>query len=616
MMRKRRPRFALGFKISLLLIISALGGTLSLSYVFIAVSRNATESLLKENYIGISNELSRQLQSTVDYDLQSLYYVVDVLNDAAISDEMKIRNVESVLRNSREIDFIAVYDDRGRLLDVQKPRDYRLPAAVPETLKVDSAALKTGIAGGAFLSASDSLPYLSLLAPWNRNAASGHSERVGFLLTYLSLAPLSMDVAELSRQRFGRNDLVFVVDDSARIIACSELSLVKTRANLSRTNLFPSSAAADIGDLFKRDVGYSREYANLSGQRMLGSFKTISRLRLGVLVEEPLQTAFATVEWMRLQLIYWTLVSAGIAILLGIFFARTITQPLRVLVNATQKIASGEYGHALPITTRDEVAEVTESFNKMSADLQKSFEELRQANEYIVKAEKMALRGEIVAEVSHELKNFLQIVMLQAYTLRRMLKKFDPEKFERILTKVEDGLHQMSNFSENLLTRGSGALVLQRVDVNELVATFVSFIKVLPKFKKGKIETELAGGGLEAMIDIDQLRQVFLNLTKNAIEARQDALIKIVVERSDEQKEVRIKVIDNGPGISPEVLEKLFKERITTKPDGHGFGLPICYKIIEAQHGTIAVESTVGSGATFTITFPLPEELPPTEVGS
>ncbi|HLX13448.1 MAG TPA: sensor histidine kinase [Bacteroidota bacterium] len=614
-MRTRSPRIALGFKISLLLIVSALGSTIALSYLFIAVSQNATEALLKENYIGISNEISQRLRSTVDYDMQSLKYVVDILNDGDLPDQLKIRNVESVLRNSRDLNFLAVYDDAGKLIDVQKPHDFTVPAALPEILKPDSATLESGIMGGAFLSSSDSMPYLRILVPWDR-IVSGRSERLGFVLTYLSLAPLSRDVSELSRQRFGRTDMVFVLDDSARIIASGNVHQVKTRANVSLTDLFTSSANTGLTQLFRRDVGFSKVYTNLSGQRMLGSFKTLPRLRLGVLVEESYESAFATVEWMRTQLIYWTLVAAGIAILIGMFFARTITRPLRVLVTATHEVASGNYGHDLPITTRDEVAEVTESFNKMSENLQKSFEELRQANEHIVKAEKMASRGEIVVEVSHELKNFLHTLLLQTHTLKTMLNRFDAETFGQLVAKVESGLHRMSNFSENLLTRGSGALNLQHVDINEVASTFVSFVKLLPKFRKGTIETELAPGRPGAMIDVDQLRQVFLNLTKNSIEARRDATIRFVVAQNEERREVKIDIVDNGPGIPAEVLAKLFKERITTKPDGHGFGLPICQKIIEAQHGSIAVNSVVNGGTTFTITFPLLAEPPPAEAGS
>jgi signal transduction histidine kinase len=598
-------RFGLGFKISLLLIVAVIGGLLSLSYVFIGVSRNTTEALLKENHIGISDAISRRVQSSVDDDLRSLRYVVDVLNDKDLPDMIKVQTVTSVLRNSNEISFLAIYDETGKLLDVQKPRNSLLPFPAAETLSIDSTAINGGIDGEVFISPADSLPYTRLIVPWDHMEESGALKRVGFLMTYVSLAPLSDDVAEISHRRFGRSDLVYVVNDDGRVIAHADLSMVKRGSTLASTDLFTKTDSASIRELFHRDVGFSKEYTNLAGQLMLASFATVSRLRIGVLVEEPVHEAYASIDLMRLQLILWTCAGAATAFLVGIFFSKTITRPIRKLVTATHEIAGGDYGNTLPINSNDEVAELTSSFNTMSVDLQKSFDELRQANEHIVKAEKMALRGEIVSEVSHELKNFLQVILIHTYQLRKMPRDADPAKVADTISKIEAGLNQMHNFSENLLTRGDNALNLQPVDVNELIAGFVSFIDVLPKYKRAKITIEPGEGSCGAMLDIDQLRQVFLNLAKNAVEARADIRLLFKVERLEERHQIRIAISDDGPGIRPEVREKLFKERITTKADGHGFGLPVCQKIIEAQGGTITVESVVGEGATFIISFPL-----------
>jgi signal transduction histidine kinase len=109
----------------------------------------------------------------------------------------------------------------------------------------------------------------------------------------------------------------------------------------------------------------------------------------------------------------------------------------------------------------------------------------------------------------------------------------------------------------------------------------------------------------QVAIDPDQIQQVLLNLVMNATQARPDATVILSTEYDPTERVVHLRVNDNGPGIERTVLERLFKEKITTKPDGHGYGLPICRQIMTAHGGSISVNSTPGEGATFTLTFPV-----------
>ena len=143
------------------------------------------------------------------------------------------------------------------------------------------------------------------------------------------------------------------------------------------------------------------------------------------------------------------------------------------------------------------------------------------------------------------------------------------------------------------------------MQLNEFVTNFVAFIHHLPKFRTGKIKIAIDETMPELLADVDQLQQVLLNLANNAIEAYPEATITFRTEYDLLNNIARLTVADNGPGLDPRVKEKAFVEKITTKPNGHGFGLPVCRKILLNHKGDIRVESHEGKGTTFILTLPV-----------
>jgi len=240
---------------------------------------------------------------------------------------------------------------------------------------------------------------------------------------------------------------------------------------------------------------------------------------------------------------------------------------------------------------------------KLYEDLKKTYDELKEANEHIITSERLALRGEMAAEVSHELKNILGIAILQAQSTQRSLKRGDPDASDKMIKEVIASIQKINNFSENLLVRSSSQM--SPVQLNEFVTNFVAFIQHLPKFRTGTINIAIDETMPELQADADQLQQVLLNLANNAIEAYPQATITFRTEYDLLNNIARLTVEDNGPGLDPRVKEKAFVEKITTKPNGHGFGLPVCRKILLNHKGDIRVESHEGKGTTFILTLPV-----------
>ncbi len=220
-------------------------------------------------------------------------------------------------------------------------------------------------------------------------------------------------------------------------------------------------------------------------------------------------------------------------------------------------------------------------------------------------AERLASLGEMVASVSHEIKNPLGIVRSTAEILNKRLRDQAPSSkhlAEIIITetsRLDTIVREFLDFARPQVphfTKGS---------INELLSTVIEFMQ--PEFSKNRItvETDLNPAIKPMSIDQNLLYRAFLNLFINAVQAMPDGG-KLSVSSSfapDERKNFLIIIKDTGVGISKEKLALIFTPFYTDKNRGTGLGLAIAKNIIEEHNGTIAVESERGEGATFIITL-------------
>jgi signal transduction histidine kinase len=238
-------------------------------------------------------------------------------------------------------------------------------------------------------------------------------------------------------------------------------------------------------------------------------------------------------------------------------------------------------------------------------ELRTAYEELKKANEQIVKFERLALRGEIAAEVSHELKNHVGVILLGLGLLEKKIGTGSPDDLRSILAKTMRGADRIESFSSNMLQKNRPGAKKVPSDMNAVIQDFIRFIKFLPRFKYNDIqhieETDIPALNL----DVDQLQQVLLNLANNAVEASPGVTLTFTTAFDPRERQISLRLSDNGPGIEESILNRLFTEKITTKATGHGYGLGICKSIVEDHGGSIRIESTVGSGTTFILTFPV-----------
>lgn len=241
---------------------------------------------------------------------------------------------------------------------------------------------------------------------------------------------------------------------------------------------------------------------------------------------------------------------------------------------------------------------------RLYENLKKTYEELKQANEMIIQSERMALKGELAAEISHELKNLVAVVLLNLEIIQKRAGTTTPEEIKGIVQKTIAGARKIEGFSKSLLTRSRAGSNLVPASLNKITGEFAELVKFLPKFRRNKVSATLAKNIPTVELDIDQVQQVLLNLVNNSIEACPEAAVELITKHDQTTDTVHLCVKDNGPGIDESIIHKLFTEKITTKDDGHGYGLPICRQIMENHGGSISVNSKPGEGAEFVLVFP------------
>jgi len=228
--------------------------------------------------------------------------------------------------------------------------------------------------------------------------------------------------------------------------------------------------------------------------------------------------------------------------------------------------------------------------------------EMKKMEEQIVHSEKLASIGRLAAGIAHEIGNPLTSIFSFVQILREMeLDEFRKESLETIyfhVNRISDILKQLSGFSK--MPAGE----VKKCHVNEIIETSINLIQYDKKAKNISIVKELSSSLPEVVIDGNQLSQVVVNLTLNAIDAMPDGGTLTIRSKANVNT-VSVLFEDTGTGIPKEDLTKIFDPFYTTKEKGTGLGLAVSYDIIKKMSGTLGIESEVGKGSIFTITLPV-----------
>jgi two-component system, NtrC family, nitrogen regulation sensor histidine kinase NtrY len=292
-----------------------------------------------------------------------------------------------------------------------------------------------------------------------------------------------------------------------------------------------------------------------------------------------------------------------LAILVSLILSNEITRPIVSLENATKKVAEGDFTVRILSRSHDDVSLLVESFNRMVSELEKSRTKL-------IQTEKVAAWQEIAQRLAHEIRNPLTPIKLTAERLLRKFKK-DPNGFTEIFAKSINSIIAEVDGLNSLLMEFRNFSRLPAPNKNNVhLKSLVSEAATLYSESNPNISISFSDvdDSIVLPVDFGQIKQVFSNLFKNAIEAMDGSgriFIRTGLVKKHNTDYCRIQVQDSGPGIPAERFSQVFNPYFTTKTHGTGLGLAISERIIFDHKGQIWFETETGQGTTFYIDLPI-----------
>ena len=299
-------------------------------------------------------------------------------------------------------------------------------------------------------------------------------------------------------------------------------------------------------------------------------------------------------------------IMAVLTYLVSSYAATYLTEPIQSLVVATHRLAEGTLEDDVPVTSRDEVGQLTVSFNRMRSSLSDAEQRLRDHTEELARSNDDLQKFAYVA--SHDLQEPLRAVAGYTQLLQQDYAEQLDDRAREYIAYAVDGAHRMRVLISDLLDYSR---VQSHGDPMTKVSSRELFERAITNLHTAIEETDAdvrCGDLPEIVADVSQLTRVFQNLISNGLKYRGEARPRVRVDAELEEGNWLFSVKDNGIGIEYEHLERIFQifQRLhtRTKYPGTGIGLAICRRIIRRHGGTIWVESEPVKGSEFYFTIP------------
>lgn len=368
----------------------------------------------------------------------------------------------------------------------------------------------------------------------------------------------------------------------------------------------------------KAPIEYTRDPR---GGAVIGGFMAMPGTPWMFAAEIPMRDVLAPAYAFFRQILVITLFCVVIGWVATWVFARRLTTPLLHLTDAADAMAAGQPTGEVHIARADELGRLATSFSVMTEqvrdgwqrleekvsertqELNHTLQQLRDTQEALVRREKLAMLGQLAAGVGHELRNPLGVMSNAIYYLEFVLES-SPEDVRDYLRMLREQVTLSTKIVTDLLDSARIAPAHRRPTALRSIVD--AQLARLPRTDHVQFDDSVNDS--LPMVDVDPVHigQAVYNLLTNATQAlgENGGTIAISAEARSEDK-VTLRVSDDGPGIGPELIDRIFEPLFTTKARGIGLGLSVSRELVQANGGEIAVRSEPGRGATFTVTIPV-----------
>ena len=304
-----------------------------------------------------------------------------------------------------------------------------------------------------------------------------------------------------------------------------------------------------------------------------------------------------------------------------LLFRKWIARPLATLVRGSRKVAAGDFTHRIRLETEDEMRELADAMNDMTARFQEIRDDLdcqvRERTKQVVRSEQLASVGFLAAGVAHEINNPLASIAMCSESLEGRLADLwnhvgeshaaERDVARNYLEMIQKEAFRCKQITEKLLDFSRmGDPERHNADLHELVAGVIDMIRHLGKYQDKNVVLRNSDPVI-AEVCAQEIKQVVLNLITNALDSIEPGGT-VTISLSVKGSEAKIVVADDGCGMTEDVLKHLFEPFFTRRRGGQGtgLGLSISFRIVEEHNGQIVAESAgPGKGSTFTVSLPL-----------
>ncbi|HGJ67238.1 TPA: sensor histidine kinase [bacterium] len=281
--------------------------------------------------------------------------------------------------------------------------------------------------------------------------------------------------------------------------------------------------------------------------------------------------------------------------ILGSIIAFNITAPVKQLVLVTEKVASGDLTAEAKVNTHDEIGILAQSFNQMTR-------ELKTSRDRLVQSERLAAVGQLSAGIAHEIRNPLTSMKM---TIQLLKRKLNDQTVKESLLVVLDEINRLEIIVNGILDFARPMeLTLEKANIANVIDEVIKLMKPNLTHKKIEIIEEIESQSIsETMIDINKMKQVFMNIILNSIQAMPNGgNLKVHCEQDNEA--IKIEISDSGEGMSKDISDRVFEPFFSAKSGGTGLGLTNAKRIIELHKGEVFIDSIKDKGTKVTLILP------------
>ena len=286
-----------------------------------------------------------------------------------------------------------------------------------------------------------------------------------------------------------------------------------------------------------------------------------------------------------------------LAVMAAVVIAQQVTRPLTRLAEGVRAVAKGDFQHQVAIRGRDEVAEVSEAFNRMTRELAR----LKEVEERLRRRERLSTLGEVAAGLAHEVRNPLGIIKTTAELLQ--LSQALDETQKRRLGYVVEEVRRIDDLIRDFLSFAKEPQVTAAIQPKDLVERVVAFAQQEAERRDITVTFQDNAAGATIMGDPGQIHDAILNLVLNALQAV-PAGGRLKITQAIRGPELVMTFTDTGPGVPEDIIPRLFDPFVTGRPDGTGLGLAKVFAVMESHGGRVAYLGS-GAGAVFELSFPV-----------